>query len=238
MPRTSSIGLVASASRSENSARSPSGAMTSAGTGPAEPNAARISSRSRSTASAREQTAITMAFRGPTFMKVCRLPDGVSVTATISSSSASAFRFGPTRNSASGTVRRGAGLGQLDLGALDQEGRQRVTRGRGGAEVAADRAAVSNLRRADRARGLGQRRLELGELALHRLGVRQPGSEPQRAVLARPAAQLGDLVEVQDRLRTRTVEVELDHDVGAALDGFRVGSLGLQRERFVQRPRG
>ncbi len=74
-------------------------------TGPAEPNEARSSSRSRSTATASETTAITIAFRGPTFMNVCVPRLGVSRTATISSSGSSAFRFGPTRKSRSGIVR-------------------------------------------------------------------------------------------------------------------------------------
>src|SRR5262245_54546166 len=58
-PRTSSIGRAASATRSGNPSASASGAVTSVGTGAAEPNAARTSPRSRSTASASEQTAIT-----------------------------------------------------------------------------------------------------------------------------------------------------------------------------------
>jgi hypothetical protein len=42
---------------------------------------------------------MTIAFRGPTFMNVCRLPDGSTWTATTSSSARSEFRFGPMRNS-------------------------------------------------------------------------------------------------------------------------------------------
>ena len=72
--------------------------------------------------------------------------------------------------------------------ARDQQRRQRVAGRRGGAEVAADRAAVADLRRADRARRLGERRQQRRERRLHRLGVGQPGAEPERAVLARPAA--------------------------------------------------
>jgi hypothetical protein len=79
--------------------------VTSAGTGPAEPYAARSSPRSRSATTASEQTAITIAFLGPTFMNVCGWRLGRSRTARTSSSSASAFRFGPTRNSASGSER-------------------------------------------------------------------------------------------------------------------------------------
>ena len=85
VPRTSSIGLAAAATRSGKPSRSASGAMTSPATGPAEPNDAR-SRRSRSTASASETTAITIALRGPTFMNVCARAAGRTRTATISSS--------------------------------------------------------------------------------------------------------------------------------------------------------
>ena len=61
----------------------------------------------------------------------------------------------------------------------DQQRRVRVARGGGGAEIPADRAAVADLRRADRARGLGERGQELGELRLHRLGVRQARAEAE-----------------------------------------------------------
>ena len=77
MPRTSSIGLAAAATcsrevvlvgeRRDDEQRAPA---------PAEPNAARSSPRSRSTSSASEQTAITIALRGPTFMNVCAAPLG------------------------------------------------------------------------------------------------------------------------------------------------------------------
>src|SRR4029077_1348908 len=104
VPRTSSIGLAASATRCGNESASPRSERTSAGTGPAEPNAARRLSPSTRTAS--ETTAITIALRGPTFMNVCLLSSPAStVTPRISSSSASRFCFGPTRNSSSETTR-------------------------------------------------------------------------------------------------------------------------------------
>ena len=114
------------------------------------------------------------------------------------------------------------------LGVLDEERRQRVAGRRRRAEVAADRAAVADLRRADRARRLGQRRQRAGERPLHRLGVGEPGAEDERAVLARPPAQLRDLVEVDQRRRARAVEVELDEHVGAALDEARLRELRLE----------
>src|SRR5262249_34082801 len=103
LPRTSSIGLAAAATRSVKPSSAPT---TSVGTGAAEPNAARASPRSPSTVRASEQTAITIALRGPIFMKVCGAPLGRRCTATMSSSSARAFRFTPVRDSCIGTRRR------------------------------------------------------------------------------------------------------------------------------------
>ena len=71
----------------------------------AEPKAARTSPSPGSTTTASEQTAITIAFRGPTFMNVCAPPLGRRRTDVTSSSGASAVRFTPRRNSSSGSVR-------------------------------------------------------------------------------------------------------------------------------------
>ena len=121
------------------------------------PRAARRA-RGRPT-SASEQTAITIAFRGPTFMNVCRAPLGRTCTATISSSGGERVLL---RADAGTRCEREPALAadarQLDLRALDEQRRQRVARRRGGAEVAADRAAVADLRRADRPRRLRERR--------------------------------------------------------------------------------
>ena len=61
-------------------------------------------------------------------MNVCLGPGAGIRTATISSSGSSAFRFGPTRKSRSGTVREPPRRGELDLGAVDEQRRQRVAR--------------------------------------------------------------------------------------------------------------
>ena len=187
VPRTSSIGAAAAATRSGNVSASSRGAVTSTGRGEAEPNDARSSSPALS---ASETTAITIAFRGPTFMNVCGARRRRQPTAVISSSGASAFRFTPVTKSRDRHAPRAAHRRALDLRALDDERRQRVARRRRGREVAADRAAVADLRRADGARRLGERGQQLGQFRRHRLGVGQPGAEPQRAVVARPAAQL------------------------------------------------
>ena len=70
------------------------------------------------------------------------------------------------------------------------------------------------------------------------LGVGQAGPEPKAAVVARPAAELGDLVQVQDRLRPPAVEVERDHHVGPTLDHPGLGVLRPDREGFVEGVRG
>jgi hypothetical protein len=74
-------------------------------TGAAEPNAAHTEPRSRSTRTASDTTAITIAFRGPTFMNVSRTAPTRTRAATISSSDSSALRFTPSRKSSTGSVR-------------------------------------------------------------------------------------------------------------------------------------
>ena len=48
---------------------------------------------------------MTIAFRGPTFMNVCRISRDSRRTATISSSGRSAFCFGPVRKRTRGSTR-------------------------------------------------------------------------------------------------------------------------------------
>src|SRR5439155_9102730 len=99
VPRTSSIGDAVDATSSASASASPSGATTSPGTGPAEPNDARSSPRAKCTTSASDTTAMTIAFRGPTFMNVWGCSPAGTSTATMSSSGSSAFRLGPRKNS-------------------------------------------------------------------------------------------------------------------------------------------
>ena len=84
-------------------------------------------------------------------------PTGIS-TAAISSSGSSALRFDAGEEVAPPGRRRAAHRLHLDSGAGGQQRRMRVAGRRRGAEVAADRAAVADLRRADRARGHRQAR--------------------------------------------------------------------------------
>ncbi len=189
-----------------------------------------------STRTASETTAITIAFRGPTFMNVC-LPPVSTSSPTTSSSSARTFCFGPTRKSVKATTRVPRTLASSTSRAGDEQRRQRVAGRRGRAEVPTDRAAVADLRRSDGARRLCERGQQAGERLLHRLRVGETRAEPQRPVLARPAAQLGHLVQVQEGARPEPVEVDRDHHVGAARDRDGVGPLRLQPQRLVQRER-
>ncbi len=75
----------------------------------------------------------------------------------------------------------------------------------------------------------------LGDVAPHRLGVGQPRAEDERAVRPGEPSQLLDLVQVDQRGRTRAVEVELDEHVCAALHEPRVAELRLQAQRLVER---
>ena len=82
-----------------------------------------------STTTASEQIAITIAFRGPTFMKVWAPPLGATRTAVMSSSGSSAVRFTPSRNSVEGQRAHAPDARELELRPLDEERRQRIARG-------------------------------------------------------------------------------------------------------------
>ncbi len=93
------------------------------------------------------------------------------------------------------------------------------------ADVAADRPAVADLRRAD-----GSSRLREGTL-IPQLPkdprVRQAGPEHHvRAALIR--LQLGDAGQVEDRGRSFATGVDRHHEVGTAGDGRRVRERGLR----------
>src|SRR3954453_18206903 len=96
------MGVAAAATCSGKDSASSIAARTTPGTGPAEPNDAVSSPSARS---ASETTEITIALRGPTFMKVSRAGSASTETSRMSSSSASALRLTPTTNSCSDVVR-------------------------------------------------------------------------------------------------------------------------------------
>ena len=150
---------------------------------------------------------------------------------TISSSAASAFRFGPTRNSS-----------QRHASARPARSRPPPTRPRRAA-AAARRPPARRCRGCRRAsRGCGSaasrpcatpRRAPAGAPtsgASHRLGVGQAGAEPQRAVLAATSrAAPATPFRFESAVGPRAVEVELDHHVGAALDRHGSGCSALMR---------
>ena len=75
------------------------------GVGPAEPMQVPTLRSSGCSASANEQTAITIALRVPTFENCCGPLAGATWKAAISSSGSSTLRFGPVMNSPIGTRR-------------------------------------------------------------------------------------------------------------------------------------
>src|SRR5437867_10666562 len=125
VPRTSSIGFAAPAASRPNSfaaaslgrpgrsqpasSRSPaanrSASFARMIVGPQEPRPTPTRRRARSTTSASPATAMTIALRVPTFMKVCAGPASSHSAATISSSRRRTDFFGPVMNSAKGTRR-------------------------------------------------------------------------------------------------------------------------------------
>ena len=221
MPRTSSIGLRRRGDAvRERRPRSSSGARDERrrrGAGRAERRAQLA--RSRSTTSASEQTAITIAFRGPTFMNVCGAPLGATSTADDQLVRRERVPLRRRRGTRRAAARRAPRTLASSTSAPS-------TRSGGSASPAGE--AVPRLPPiVPRLRICGEPTVRDASAsagsssasgAAHRLGVGEPRAEPQRPVLARPAAQLGDLVQVEERLRPRAVEVELDHHVGAALD--------------------
>ena len=158
--------------RRRRSARSPpinpstnaSASAARSGVGPAEPIPVPTRPRSRSTRTANEQTAITIALRVPILANCSRLPAIGTVMAVTSSSGCRADWPGPVKNSSTGIGLVWMRRRDLDRRARGEQRRMGVTGGRGGPEVAADRGAVADRRRADGAGGLGERGEDVLEL--------------------------------------------------------------------------
>ncbi|GAA3505743.1 hypothetical protein GCM10019016_128560 [Streptomyces prasinosporus] len=102
----------------------------------------------------------------------------------------------------------------------------------GGAEVAADAAAVADLRGGDRVGGEGEAR-QLGAQVLHDPGVRDGGAQPHALLADLPVVKVADAVQVHEVVGPTAVEVDLDHHVGAARDRHGGGVLGLRGERLL-----
>ena len=153
---------------------SASGAVTSPGRRPSETRTTPRRVRIRVDAERQRATCtIAISFRGPTFMKVSRpgRPGGRSRPPQFlrPESSASARPGSQPRGKVRVPSRSPARQWPRRRGA-----RERVPGRRCRSEVPADRAAVPDLRRADRPRCLGQRRQRVRELGLHQLGVGGP----------------------------------------------------------------
>ena len=112
----------------------------------AEPNAARTSPSAVSTTTASEQIAITIAFRGPTFAKVCAPPLGLHSHGGHELVGRERRPLDAEQEVLERQRPHAPHVRELDLGPLGEERRQCVARGRPGAEIAADRPAVTDLR--------------------------------------------------------------------------------------------
>ncbi|GAA3039402.1 hypothetical protein GCM10020000_17200 [Streptomyces olivoverticillatus] len=120
----------------------------------------------------------------------------------------------------------------LDLGARREQRGVAVPGGGGGAQVAADAAAVADLGRADGVRGQGEAG-QLGVQVVDDAGVGDGGAEADVRAVRVPLVELADAAQVQQVLGTAVVEVDLDHDVRAARDGHGRGMLGLGGESLL-----
>jgi hypothetical protein len=200
------------------------------GVGPAEPIHAHTARRSGQMAIESEQTAMTIALRVPIFANCWGPVAGRQVEGGDQLVLAGRLALGAGDELRHRQAARARRAGQLDLRVGDVERRQAVA-GRGcGAEVAAHRPAVADLRRAHGARGDGQAGQALAEL-LDEARVGDAGADPQAPVVGAPVAQFGHAGEVEDGLRTGPIEVQRHHEVGAAgdRDGFGLRRLHGQR---------
>ena len=143
VPRTSSIGLAAAATRSGKPSSSASGACDESSHRPCGPergaNLVVIAVDGQRQRDDRDHHRVARAH----FHERLWPSRGRTTMATISSSAASRFRFGPVRNSGSGTLRVAANARELDDRVTDEQRWQRVSGGGSSAQVAADGAAIA-----------------------------------------------------------------------------------------------
>ena len=232
--RTSSIGWISAASveaawsavsaRGAAPSRTRSVSVARMGVAATEPNARRTSRQTPPSGRQDRHTTtfeIAWARRVPTFLKRTWRPCGSGMR-TRSDELVVAPRglaiAGP--EVVRGDCSFAGGAAEHDLRVGCQQHRQRVA-GRGRVDdVAADRAAVLDLRRADRCRGLDQRRqMLLAQVGAPNVRVGGQRSEHQVAVVDGDAAQLVQPPQVEDALGWRSqLAGDLDHQVGAAGD--------------------
>ena len=179
--------------------------------------------------------AITIALRVPTLANEPGPSATCHSTPTTSSSGARVVRFGPSEERVPGFAPRRPAPSRHDVAVVGGEHGKRVAGRRGRADVAADRGAAPDLRRADRARRLHQRP-ELRQVA-------GDSRECHRRRRRRRSRSRGARLQLVDTARGRAAqaaeppEVDADHQVRAAGDRHGVGVRRPRRERLVERAR-
>ena len=157
---------------------------------PGRADAARHAPPSASSASANEQTAITIALRVPTFANCCGPPRPAPDTARSARPVPATLRFGPRKNSATGTGRAPRADSTSTVAPAANSGGNASPAGE---DVARLPPSVPRLRICgeptvrDAIASAGQ---HVGELGDHP-GVGHAGADAHRAVVARPLRQLG-----------------------------------------------
>ena len=107
----------------------------------------------------------------------------------------------------------------LKLRVVGGQHRKAIARRRGVDDVAAERAAVLNLHRANRARRRDQRgRVALRQRRANQLGVGHERADAQVIAFIANAAQLGDAPDVEKAGGVELMRVHQDHQVSAAGD--------------------
>ena len=137
-------------------------------------------------------------------------------------------RFTPVKKSATGTCRTPRTDSTSTTASAASSTGCASPAGDADAQVAADRAAHSDLRRPHGARRHGQPGSRRGQLGHHPREA-DAGTEADAAVVgAGPLAQLRHPGQVDQHVRPVPVEVQLDHHVGAAGDRDRAGVLAAR----------
>ena len=168
-------------------------------------------------------------------MNVWGTRDGRRRTATISSSGASALRFGPTRKSVSASMRAPPALRSSTCAPATSSGGSASPAGEAVARLPpiVPRFRICGdptVREAP-----GERRQFGGQLALHQFGVGDAGAEDELVALAPPRAQLVDARQVEHAGRPVEVEVQLDEHIGATRQRPAVGAGRAHLERIRER---
>ena len=117
---------------------------------------------------------------------------------------------------------------------------QAVTSRRARAQVAAQRTGGANLRRTHRARSLGESRNDVAQRCAFHLGIGHTCADAHglgiagNIIVNMPTAQLVHLAKRDHIVDRRAIEIDLDHEVGAALHEARTGVVAQRLHRFAQ----